>query len=222
MLLFHGVPDVPEEVQRHVLRQCAKGTARFVRLASKHFEVPSGAGDPQTWALAKRFSVGYRHMIRFFTVGIWPLLEAMNYTHVMRLDEDSFIWSPIYYNIFEQVRARGLEYAFRLGVWERGMVGRSPNHFHDIIAAFAKRNGVTLNWLQNACVRARWLRRHDRDSRLTMVFRTVLALRLYAFGRLSAARRLPASSGGSFVCVAISVRDEISVRSIGWQRSAQW
>jgi len=52
-------------------------------------------------------------MIRFFAILIWPCLEKMGYTHVMRMDDDSFIHSRIEYNIFDYMRENGRIYGFR-------------------------------------------------------------------------------------------------------------
>ena len=43
---------------------------------------------------------GYRKMIRWYAVRIWPALKAKGYRWVMRLDDDSRLLSEIPYNIF--------------------------------------------------------------------------------------------------------------------------
>lgn len=37
----------------------------------------------------------------------------MGYTHVMRLDDDSYIHSKIEYNMFDHMRTHGRKYGFR-------------------------------------------------------------------------------------------------------------
>ena len=150
VLFFHD-GTVPLDEQKEVLRLCVAGTAQFVRLARSHFETPSQAGAPAKWWHAKRFSAGYRHMIRFFTVGLWPLLEQLGYEYVMRLDDDSFLWSPIRYNIFDSMQSRRLEYGFRLAGWERGLVFGDQNHFHELVRRYAVQHGLELGWLAHTC-----------------------------------------------------------------------
>jgi len=60
-----------------------------------------------------KWSIGYRLMIRFYAVTIWPTLAALGYEWVMRMDDDSFFLSDVSYNIFEDMRRRGKIYGYR-------------------------------------------------------------------------------------------------------------
>ena len=53
-------------------------------------------------------------MCRWWTVGIWPWLAAHGYTHLFRLDEDSFLLSPLRGDVFRAAAAA--EGGFDLGV----------------------------------------------------------------------------------------------------------
>lgn len=71
---------------------------------------------PPPWLAAvptMKFSAGYRYMIRFYAVTIWRTLMRLGYEWVMRMDDDSFVHSPINYNIFEDMRREGLYYGYR-------------------------------------------------------------------------------------------------------------
>ena len=57
-------------------------------------------------------------MIRFFTSGIWQVVAHLGYEYVMRFDEDSYLWSPIHYNIFDYMASNKLEYGYRLASLE--------------------------------------------------------------------------------------------------------
>lgn len=153
VLFFHSNP-MALSMQRDVLSLCTPGTARFELLAPYHFVLPKKANRSRNaWWYPKKFSVGYRHMIRFFTLGIWPLLKTMGYTHMMRLDEDSFIWSPIKYNVFKFMLANSIDYGFRLAGWERGLVsGPQMNHFHELVRKYAVRERLSLGWLAGPCL----------------------------------------------------------------------
>ena len=103
-------------------------------------------------------SVGYRHMVRFFVLGIWDVVADLGYSHVMRLDEDSFLWSPIRYNLFEFMRDRRLDYAYRLGGWERAFETRFAGPmdvFHSSLRQYALDHQLDLRWLLDTCLGAR-------------------------------------------------------------------
>mmetsp|Transcript_15017 Transcript_15017/g.22561 ORF Transcript_15017/g.22561 Transcript_15017/m.22561 type:complete len:457 (-) Transcript_15017:107-1477(-) len=77
------------------------------------------------------WSLGYRKMIRFYAVTIWSTLKTLGYEWVMRMDDDSFILSPIPYNIFDYMRASGDLYAYRM------LSAECPRTFGDFIKYFA-------------------------------------------------------------------------------------
>lgn len=52
-------------------------------------------------------------MMRWFGILIWKYLTAEGYSHVMRMDDDSFIHSKIQYDLFQYLRVNGKRYAFR-------------------------------------------------------------------------------------------------------------
>ena len=86
--------------------------------------------DPHTWYAYPLFSEGYRHMIQFFAIWIWEFWARFNsiistfdpsasgYRYMMRLDEDSFLHSPIDYDIFEFMETSGYKYGFRMCSYE--------------------------------------------------------------------------------------------------------
>ncbi|KAH8078079.1 hypothetical protein JL720_9750 [Aureococcus anophagefferens] len=92
------------------------------------------------WAVPARWdpppempwSVGYRLMIRFYAVTVWPTLAQLGYSWVMRMDDDSFILSKIDYGVFASLRRR-LLYAYR------GLSAECPKHFADFVTSFARR-----------------------------------------------------------------------------------
>jgi len=52
------------------------------------------AKDQPTW-FNPRFSVGYRHMIRWYSMNVFLYAHEAGYEWVMRLDDESFVWTPI-------------------------------------------------------------------------------------------------------------------------------
>lgn len=117
MVFFH-TGDISLAAQHSILGECGQTYARFERLPRSDFSIPPGTPNESTWLQPKAFSVGYRHMIRLFAIGLWGHMARLGYQFVMRLDEDSFILSPIRYNVFTHMSAQGVDYAHRLGVWE--------------------------------------------------------------------------------------------------------
>ena len=82
-------------------------------------------------------------MVSFFTMGLWGVVASLGYTHVMRLDEDSYLWSPIAYNIFDFMHERQLDYAYRLGGWERPHETRYSGDmdvFHSVVRNYMLEN----------------------------------------------------------------------------------
>ena len=57
-------------------------------------------------------------MMRWFAILIWPYLSELGYTHVMRLDDDSYIYSRVKYNLFDYMRDHNTVYGFRQPVIE--------------------------------------------------------------------------------------------------------
>ena len=58
------------------------------------------------------FSMGYRHMCRFFTGWMYEQEILKNYEYYLRLDTDSFIHSPVKYDFFEWMKTNMCEYGF--------------------------------------------------------------------------------------------------------------
>ena len=73
-------------------------------------------------------TVGYRHMCRFQAKTVYeqPILAGLDY--VLRLDDDSYIYRPIGYDIFRLMRDRKIQYGFTTVVSDYGpcVVGLWP------------------------------------------------------------------------------------------------
>ena len=103
-----------------------KGMLKMVNLHdTAYWSLPPwNAKDNQTEWCCEIFPLGYRHMCRFFGIKIWHFFEDMNqqlgsaYRYVLRLDEDSFVLSPIGYDIFDYMKSNQFVYGFRLCAYE--------------------------------------------------------------------------------------------------------
>lgn len=89
-------------------------------------------------------------MIRFFTLGLWSVVASEGYQYVMRLDADSYIRSPIGYNLFSFMRARQIDYAYRLAAWEDS-TGTHGDRFHNFVRNYAIKHQITPEWLLEPC-----------------------------------------------------------------------
>ena len=147
MFMHHG--EVNETVQKQVLLLSGNVSARFLLLPEEYRTVPSGTPDESKWVQPKRFTAGYRHMIRLYTIGLWQVVASEGYEYVMRMDEDSVLLSPITYNVFAFMRASELDYTYRLASWESGA---HPGQFHAFLKRYLLKHNIRPKWLLEPCV----------------------------------------------------------------------
>ena len=147
VIFFHT--GLNSSVQQEVLQLCSGSSARFLKLAPHHFQAPPGTPPQSKWKQALQYSAGYRHMIRFYTLGIWDVVRAEGYEYVMRMDEDSLLWSPIRYNLFDFMSARNIAYAYRLAAWEHGFHGFGGDHYFSLPRRVVPPNRT--GWLLDSC-----------------------------------------------------------------------
>lgn len=95
---------------------------RFVHVPDMHWNVPTWLWDPtDLWMYIhddKKHVIGYRLMCRFFTLGLFEIVDSMGYDYVLRLDTDSHILSPIQYDMAALMHDRKYTYAWRMGQHE--------------------------------------------------------------------------------------------------------
>ena len=86
--------------------------------------------NPGSWYAYPQFSEGYRRMMHWFAIDIWRFFgdyksqTGCNYEYIMRFDEDSFLHSPIKYDIFDFMKNNGYYYGFRLCSYEMQVTQR--------------------------------------------------------------------------------------------------
>lgn len=86
----------------------------LVQFREIHFTMPDflqGEEIPEKWG--GKFSIGYRHMIRFYSLLIYPLLWD-EFDYYARMDDDSFLLSPMEYDLFDYMEANNLDYTYRV------------------------------------------------------------------------------------------------------------
>lgn len=85
---------------------------------------------------------GYRHMCHFFANDIFFRSELVGYDFYMRMDDDSFILSPLKFNVFDLMRDKGYKYAYRVILKDRPHVCVG---FGDLIKSYFSQEGRQLN-----------------------------------------------------------------------------
>ena len=104
-----------------------------VNVRSCNLQCTAGWGPPRgmsvppvlrMWGVP--FSLGYRNMIRWYSVTIWTTLFELGYRHVMRIDDDSVFLSRVPYNLFDRLRTRGAVYGYRQTSSECGSAAFKP------------------------------------------------------------------------------------------------
>ena len=86
---------------------------------------------------------GYRHMCHFFANDIFSRPELAGYDFYMRMDDDSFILSPLKFNVFELMRDKGYKYAYRVILKDRPHVCVG---FGDLVKQYFCMRGHRLNY----------------------------------------------------------------------------
>lgn len=83
VIIFHDATDVPSDEARAILSK-NRPQLQFKQLDGKWWTLPYGLKEKDRFKWKRTgFSVGYRHMMRWFAILIWPYLDQEGYTHVM-------------------------------------------------------------------------------------------------------------------------------------------
>lgn len=110
-----------------ILGEGSFGRVKLVDLSgSRYWARPDHlkGDDSSTWKVIDLFPESYRHMIRWFAIGIWTFFNQLEselgwkYRYILRLDEDSYIRSPIKYDIFDFMKSNQYAYGFRMCSYE--------------------------------------------------------------------------------------------------------
>jgi len=86
--------------------------------------------NPKDWYAYPLFSEGYRQMMHWYAIDIWRFFADYGkangcvYEYIMRFDEDSFLRSPIEYDIFDFMKGNDYNYGFRLCSYEMQVTRR--------------------------------------------------------------------------------------------------
>jgi Glycolipid 2-alpha-mannosyltransferase len=129
LFIFHTGDFVKHDLKaiERLLGPSSIGAIRLVNLVnSTYWARPATIerDNPQNWHAYPLFSEGYRKMMSWFAIEMWDYFKDLNeatgcrYKYIMRLDEDSFIHSPIEYDVFDYMKANDHVYGYRMCSYE--------------------------------------------------------------------------------------------------------
>jgi hypothetical protein len=99
--------------------------------------------------------MGYRHMCRYHSGGIYRDTRLLKYDYYWRLDSDSYIYSPINYDPFEYMAKNDKEYAFM--ATEDGEVPSVAEGLWDETERFMKTHNIPMTKdLEDSMVDGKW------------------------------------------------------------------
>jgi len=118
IICFHEAPVTPyrPEIQKHL-----NTTIKFQEIEFsipdhlKHLDIPAIYYVEPTNA----FSLGYRHMCRFFAGEIFNQSILDEYEYFMRMDSDSFLLREVHYNIFDLMKKNNKFYGYLEGSFDQ-------------------------------------------------------------------------------------------------------
>eukprot|EP00747_Dinoflagellata_sp_TGD_P117405 gnl/TRDRNA2_/TRDRNA2_172598_c0_seq1.p1 gnl/TRDRNA2_/TRDRNA2_172598_c0~~gnl/TRDRNA2_/TRDRNA2_172598_c0_seq1.p1 ORF type:complete len:305 (+),score=35.40 gnl/TRDRNA2_/TRDRNA2_172598_c0_seq1:152-1066(+) len=114
---FHNGDFGEEDQQQHKSSYGASLKFHTLEKGGPYWSLPPAAGlqesDFKKWRVANLFSLGYRHMMRWYGILICKYLADHGYDWYMRLDDDSKLLSCINYDLFQFMRDNHLAYGYR-------------------------------------------------------------------------------------------------------------
>lgn len=148
ILIFHN-GDFTEQDQRDVAKGRPEIHFHTLIEGSLYWGLPYGLqkDDLVNW-VQPRFSQGYRMMCRWYSVLIYDYLNRCGYEWYMRMDEDSFIYSKIEYDMFEYMEAHNKQYAYRMATYDHLEVW---DGFAETVQQYIKNKKVTPTFLYDYC-----------------------------------------------------------------------
>ncbi len=110
VIIFH------EDINENLMKKIREATRSKVQFEKVIFEIPDFLNKEEIPELVyvggDCFSMGYRHMCRFFSGIIFHHPALKDYDYYWRLDTDSFLLDKIYYDVFQFMQERNLEYGY--------------------------------------------------------------------------------------------------------------
>jgi alpha 1,2-mannosyltransferase len=110
VIIFH------EDISEDLMDKIHKATQSTVQFEKVIFEIPDFLKKEEIpefiYVDGFEFSMGYRHMCRFFSGTIFYHPALKDFDYYWRLDTDSFLLDKINYDVFQFMQERNLEYGY--------------------------------------------------------------------------------------------------------------
>jgi len=145
VVLFHEI-DFNENVQSNLLQQYHD--IRFITLPRRAWSYPVHLPFSTSDFFVKEFSMGYRHMCRFFGILIFREAHYLGYRWIIRMDSDSHILSPYKENMISFMVQHGYQYGFRMSQSEEAFVIRG---FSELIVTYLRMFDIQPTFLYDLC-----------------------------------------------------------------------
>eukprot|EP01126_Amoeba_proteus_P054114 TRINITY_DN6632_c0_g1_i7.p1 TRINITY_DN6632_c0_g1~~TRINITY_DN6632_c0_g1_i7.p1 ORF type:complete len:284 (-),score=-1.32 TRINITY_DN6632_c0_g1_i7:110-961(-) len=91
----------------------SRSNMRFFELSGRFWNDIPACLNEFKWE-QKHFTIGYKQMIRFYSIVIYDLLPRLGYDYVMRMDDESLIHTEIKYNVFDRMRNENKTFGCRV------------------------------------------------------------------------------------------------------------
>lgn len=113
IIIFHE-----KNFKKNLILEAIKLDIIFIKISFKVPKYPNNIKKkipliyPHHMRGKRGFSLGYRHMCRFFSGAVYEEKILQYYDYYLRLDTDSFILSEVKYNIFDWAKKNNCYYGF--------------------------------------------------------------------------------------------------------------
>jgi alpha 1,2-mannosyltransferase len=110
------------------LQSDVKFTTVFVDFKSDEYQknIKPGVDDKiRVPGVDRYFDMGYRHMCRFYSYGMYEVLELQDTDLYLRLDCDSYFTEPVDYDIFKYMEDNDLIYGYNLITTDNPLVSKN-------------------------------------------------------------------------------------------------
>jgi alpha 1,2-mannosyltransferase len=157
IVVFHDDIDRPTISNLMVALHRRFGYIPNIKFELLQFEMPEWVTtDPSKYVVPMNEAwMGYRHMCRFHSGGIYKEPRLAKYDYYWRLDSDSYIYSPINYDPFEKMRSQDFEYAYMCD--EEGEVPSVAQDLWETTVKFMEESNIPMNdYLKSRLVDGRW------------------------------------------------------------------
>jgi len=151
VIIFH------EDFSDNLMENIRKSTPSKLQFAQVKFDIPDFLNKDEipefVYVDGYEFSIGFRHMCRFFSGLIFQQHVLKDYDYLWRLDSDSFILGKIDYDIFQFMQENNYTYGYIHILKEHPDAVKG---FWDIVKKYIQENNIKPTFLNNFTIDGIW------------------------------------------------------------------